>query len=143
MGAIGAFGQGMGDQDIAHAWASGRTWFKVPPSVKVVLTGSPGATATAKDLVLAMAAHLGANGLLGVAAEIVGPAIDRLDLAGRITLASMATEMGGIIALLQPNDEVMRVLQPRHGKNANRSPNPTPTPHTGTSSRSTSTVSVR
>ncbi len=107
MGAIGAFGQGMGDQDIAHAWASGRTWFKVPPSVKVVLTGMPGPTATAKDIVLAMAAHLGANGLLGVAAEVVGPAIDRLDLAGRITLASMATEMGGIIALLQPNDEVL------------------------------------
>ena len=31
LGAIGAFGQGMGDQDIAHAWAYGKIWFKVPP----------------------------------------------------------------------------------------------------------------
>ena len=36
MGAIGSFGQGMGDQDIAAAWAKGFIWFKVPPSVKIV-----------------------------------------------------------------------------------------------------------
>ena len=33
MGAIAAFGQGMGDQDIAAAWAKGAVWFKVPASV--------------------------------------------------------------------------------------------------------------
>ena len=47
MGAIGAFGQGMGDVDIAHAWAHGRVWFKVPPSVKVIFTGTPSPSATA------------------------------------------------------------------------------------------------
>ena len=41
LGAIGAFGQGMGDQDIAHAFAYGKTWFEVPASVKVVLKGQP------------------------------------------------------------------------------------------------------
>ena len=30
MGAIASFGQGMGDQDIAAAWARGSVWFKVP-----------------------------------------------------------------------------------------------------------------
>ena len=28
LGAIGAFGQGMGDKDIAAAWANGSVWFK-------------------------------------------------------------------------------------------------------------------
>ena len=48
MGAVGAFGQGMGDQDIAAAWAHGKVWFKVPPSVRIVLTGKPSAAASAK-----------------------------------------------------------------------------------------------
>jgi len=107
MGAIGAFGQGMGDQDIAHAWAAGRVWFKVPPSVKVTLTGTPGPRATAKDVALAMLGTLGANGLLGLAAEVGGDAADALGLADRITVASMATEMGGIIALFTPNTDVL------------------------------------
>src|SRR4030042_1022670 len=37
LGAVGAFGQGMGDMDIAAAWNKGRVWFKVPPSVKITL----------------------------------------------------------------------------------------------------------
>ncbi len=39
LGAIGAFGQGMGDRDIAAAWARGSVWFKVPESVKISFTG--------------------------------------------------------------------------------------------------------
>ena len=39
LGAIGAFGQGMGDRDIAAAWARGSVWFKVPESVKITLQG--------------------------------------------------------------------------------------------------------
>jgi len=107
MGAVGAFGQGMGDQDIAAAWAHGKIWFKVPPSVKVLLKGRPTAQATAKDIVLRMAGVLGANGLLGRAAEITGDVVADLDLASRITIASMATEMGGIIALFPPSDEIL------------------------------------
>ncbi len=107
MGAIGAFGQGMGDQDIAAAWAHGAVWFKVPPSVKIVLKGRIGPHAGAKDIVLAMLGRVGAKGLLGVSAELCGEAVESLDLAGRITVASMATEMGGIIALIPPSDALI------------------------------------
>lgn len=108
LGAIGAFGQGMGDLDIAHAFAHGRVWFKVPPTVKVVMTGTPSDVATPKDMILAALRKLGANGLLGYAAEMYGPAMEQLDLPGRITMASMATEMGGIIALFPPSDEIVQ-----------------------------------
>ena len=97
LGAIGAFGQGMGDQDIAHAFAYGKVWFKVPPSVKIVLKGKPSSNVTAKDVVLRMLQEFGANGLLGYSAEIYGEYVDSLSLDGKITIASMATEMGGII----------------------------------------------
>ncbi|RLF52627.1 MAG: homoaconitate hydratase [Thermoplasmata archaeon] len=98
-GAIGAFGQGMGDKDIAYAWAYGKVWFKVPPTVKIILNGIPSKSATPKDVVLKMLQVFGANGLLGFAAEIYGEYIDSLPLDGRITIASMATEMAGIIIL--------------------------------------------
>jgi 3-isopropylmalate/(R)-2-methylmalate dehydratase large subunit len=107
MGAIGAFGQGMGDVDIAQAFAFGKVWFKVPPSVKVILKGRPSPLASAKDITLAMAKVTGANGLLGYAAEIYGDVVEELSLSDRITISSMATEMGGILSLFPPNQEVL------------------------------------
>jgi 3-isopropylmalate dehydratase small subunit len=99
LGAIGAFGQGMGDTDMAHAWSYGKVWFKVPPSVKIVLKGKPSSITSPKDVALRIMQEFGAKGLLGFAAEIYGEYIDSLSLDGRITIASMATEMGGIIIL--------------------------------------------
>ena len=107
MGAIGAFGQGMGDQDIAAAWASGKIWFKVPPTAKLILRGKPSPQATAKDITLAILKTTGANGLLGYATEVYGDFVENLGMADRITIASMNTEMGGIILLFPPNQEVI------------------------------------
>ncbi len=97
LGAVGAFGQGMGDQDITFAFKTGRTWFEVPPTMKVILKGELRPPCTARDLTLAVMRDLGSSGALGRAIEFYGPAINALDLAGRITLASQVTEMGGII----------------------------------------------
>ncbi|MFC2092040.1 aconitase family protein, partial [Elusimicrobiota bacterium] len=107
VGAIGAFGQGMGDKDIAYAFAYGKIWFKVPPTVKVILSGTPSASAGPKDIALVMLRKLGASGLLGYAAEIYGTYTQRLSLDARITISSMATEMGGIISLFPPDGKVL------------------------------------
>lgn len=107
LGAIGAFGQGMGDIDIAYSFANGKIWFKVPPTIKINMKGRPSPTATPKDVVLKMTRELGANGLLGYAAELYGDYIDSLSLDGRVTIASMATEMGGIIILFPTNERLM------------------------------------
>lgn len=107
LGAIGAFGQGMGDKDIAAAWAKGSVWFKVPKSVKINLIGKRSAKITAKDIVLNLLDKFGANSLLGYAVEIYGTEVDKFTLDERITIASMATEMGAIIILFTPNQEVM------------------------------------
>jgi 3-isopropylmalate dehydratase small subunit len=107
LGALGAFGQGMGDIDIAYAFAHGKIWFKVPPTIKIVLKGTPAKTTTPKDVVLKINKELGANGLLGYAAELYGVYVDSLSLDGRITIASMATEMGGIIILIPSNIKIM------------------------------------
>jgi len=116
MGAIGAFGQGMGDQDIAHAFAFGQVWFKVPPTIRVRLAGMPASNATPKDVTLALIKHFGANGLLGCAAEMYGPYVDQLDVPGRVTLASMCTEAGGIITLFPPNQTVIDFCEAATGR---------------------------
>lgn len=107
LGAIGAFGQGMGDQDIAAAWANGRVWFKAPKSMKVTLKGKAPANTLPKDIVLHLLREFGAAGLLGYSAEFYGEAVDAMGLSDRITVASMATEMAGIIAMFPPNDIVI------------------------------------
>ncbi len=107
MGAIGAFGQGMGDIDIASVFAHGKIWFKIPPTIKIILKDTPSKIASAKDIALKMIKNLGADGLLGYAAEIYGDHVNSLSLDERITISSMATEMGGIIILFPPNDKII------------------------------------
>ncbi|MBN1660194.1 MAG: 3-isopropylmalate dehydratase large subunit [Anaerolineae bacterium] len=116
LGAIGAFGQGMGDQDITFAMKAGQTWFEVPETMKVTIVGDLPASCTAKDLTLACLCRLGASGALGRAVEFYGPAVEALDLAGRITLASMMTEMGGIVGLIPPSEEVLAYCRERTGR---------------------------
>jgi homoaconitase/3-isopropylmalate dehydratase large subunit len=116
MGAICAFGQGMGDQDIAATFSKGAVWFKVPASVKLVIKGNKPATISAKDIVLNLLSIFGANKLLGFSVEIHGEAIDKLTLDERITIASMGTEMGAIILLFPPNDDVVKYCEAKTGK---------------------------
>lgn len=116
MGAIGAFGQGMGDQDIAAAWAKGSVWFKVPESVKINFTGRRPANVTAKDFVINLLQIFGANKLLGYSVELYGEAVDALTLDQRITISSMATEMGAIILLITPNEALLNELKNKTGQ---------------------------
>ncbi|MBN2587974.1 MAG: hypothetical protein JXA64_06635 [Candidatus Fermentibacteraceae bacterium] len=108
MGSVGAFGQGMGDVDIAFAFKTGKVWFEVPPSVKVTLEGMPARGTEAKDVALAMLGRFREHELLGKSVEIYGPWADQATLSDCITLSSLATEMGAIIALIPPNDNVLK-----------------------------------
>ena len=116
LGAIGAFGQGMGDKDISAAFHKGKVWFKVPESVKINITGKRPDNVTAKDIVLNLLHHFGANSLLGMSVEFYGEAVDNLTLDERITIASMGTEMGVIILLFPPNDIVMEYCEKSTGR---------------------------
>jgi homoaconitate hydratase family protein/3-isopropylmalate dehydratase small subunit len=113
LGAVGAFGQGMGDMDIAAAWNSGRVWFKVPASVKLTFKGAIPDGVSAKDVILNLLRIYGANTLLGYSIELYGDCIDSMTLDERITIASMATEMGAIIILFPPSDEIVGYCRAR------------------------------
>ncbi|MEA1896778.1 MAG: aconitase/3-isopropylmalate dehydratase large subunit family protein, partial [Bacteroidota bacterium] len=116
LGAIGAFGQGMGDRDITAAWSKGTIWFKVPKSVKLNLKGKIPENISAKDIVLNLLAEFGANKLLGLSVELYGDDIDSLGLDDRITISSMATEMGAIIIFITPNEEIKNFCSEKAGR---------------------------
>ena len=116
LGSIGAFGQGMGDKDIAVAFDRGKVWFKVPKSVKINLKGKKPGNIYAKDIVLNLLNRFGANELLGYSIEMYGEAVDEFSLDERITIASMATEMGAIILLFTPNEKIMEYCNAAAGK---------------------------
>ena len=116
LGAIGAFGQGMGSQDIAAVWANGSAWFRVPKSVKLIFEGERPENISAKDIALNLLNKFGASQLLGYSVEFYGEAVNRLSLDERITISSMGTELGAMILLFTPGDNVVQELEKRHGK---------------------------
>ncbi len=116
VGAVGAFGQGMGDRDIASAWNTGYVWFRVPKSVKIYLKGSIPRDVTSKDIVLNLLSEFGANKLLGYAVEIYGDEVDGFSFDQRITISSMATEMGAIAILFTPNKEIKDYCESKTGR---------------------------
>ncbi len=116
MGAIGAFGQGMGDQDIAAAWANGSVWFKVPKSAKITINGKRPSNVSAKDIALNLLSVFGANKLLSYSVEIYGEDVDKLTLDERITISSMGTEMGTIIVFFTPSAEIISFCEKTTGR---------------------------
>lgn len=106
LAAVGAFGQGMGDMDVAYVFKTGQAWFEVPPTIRIRLKGVISPEASAKDIALFLLRELGTEKALGKAVELYGEAVEALDLAGRITLCSMATEAGAI-AFFIPRSEVV------------------------------------
>lgn len=111
LGAMNCFGQGMGDVDITFGFRHGRTWFEVPETVKVIIEGKPGHSYTSKDLVLMIIGVLKTDKILGKVVEFQGEPIECLDLAGRITVLSMVTEMGGIIGFIPFNRNTRREIE--------------------------------
>jgi 3-isopropylmalate/(R)-2-methylmalate dehydratase large subunit len=108
-GALGAFATGMGSTDIAVAMATGRTWMRVPETVRVVYTDHAGRGELApwvggKDLILYTIGQIGVAGARYKAIEFAGPAVDALSMDGRFTMANMAIEAGAKAGLFAVDD---------------------------------------
>lgn len=112
-GALGAFGTGMGSTDIAVALATGKTWFRVPETIRFELSGTMGHHVYAKDLSLSMVGSIGVDGATYQAVEYGGPAVRAMGISERMTLANMAIEMGGKTGLCEPDDLVDEYLRDR------------------------------
>ena len=93
-GAVGAFAVGVGSTDLAAVMLTGKTWLKVPKTIKLELKGKLPKGITAKDLILHFVGKVGIAGATYQAVEFTGEALHSLSLASRMTIANMAAEMG-------------------------------------------------
>lgn len=101
-GALNAFGIGVGSTDLAATMLTGKTWLKVPKTIKITLNGELKKGVTAKDLVLFLVNQLGAEGANYQAVEFTGETIQSMTLASRMAIANMSSEMGAKTGLVDP-----------------------------------------
>jgi len=112
-GALGALGLGFGSTDLAAAMALGEVWLRVPETIAVRFAGTPGRYATGKDLILAAIGRLGVDGATYAALEFLGPAVEALDVDGRLALCNMAVEAGAKSGMVAADATTLSWLEPR------------------------------
>jgi 3-isopropylmalate/(R)-2-methylmalate dehydratase large subunit len=113
-GAVGAVGNAVSVTDAAVAMAIGKCWFRVPESVKFHITGTWQPWIMAKDLSLHIMGMMHWNGhLIYKTLEFCGPAIEALDMAGRMTLCNMTVDLGAKNGIVAPDHITEAYLKDR------------------------------
>jgi len=115
-GALGAFATGVGSTDLAAAWITGKTWFKVPETIKFVYYGKLKPWVSGKDLILYTIGDIGVDGALYKAMEFTGEVIRSLSIAERMTMANMAIEAGAKVGLMEVDRKTICYLRNRYKK---------------------------
>ncbi len=110
-GALGAFGFGIGTSEIEHLLATQTLVYKRLKTLRVTVNGTLARGITAKDVVMALVAKIGAAGATGYAIEFCGEGIDALSVEGRMTMCNMAVEAGARGAFMAPDDKVFDYLK--------------------------------
>src|SRR5256884_4476147 len=104
-GAMAALGTPVVRTDAASIWATGVTWWQVPPVAKVVLKGKLSPGVVGKDVIIALCGLFNKDEVLNHAVEFVGDGAANLPMSARMTIANMTTEWGALAGVF-PFDEV-------------------------------------
>jgi methanogen homoaconitase large subunit len=110
LGAFGAFATGVGATDMAAIWLTGETWFRVPDSIGIHLSGALSGAAEAKDLALSYVNELGMDGGTYCALEFVGDGAGTLGIEDRLVLTNLSVETGAKTGLFYADDVTRRYL---------------------------------
>lgn len=112
-GALGAFSTGVGSTDMAAGMATGLNWFKVPPAIKVIITGQFKPFVSGKDVMLHLTGKIGVDGALYKSLEFTGPSIKELTMDDRFTIANMAIEAGAKNGIFPVDELTLDYLKDR------------------------------
>src|SRR5881398_147256 len=104
-GAAAALGTPVVRTDAACIWATGVTWWQVPPVAKMVLKGSLSPGVVGKDVIIALCGLFNKDEVLNHAVEFLGEGVTNLAMSARMTIANMTTEWGALAGVF-PFDKV-------------------------------------
>ena len=113
-GVLNAFGVGVGAADAAVILAGDEAWFRVPESIRVVLTGVPSEKVSGKDVALALIEKLSTLDTNYRCLEFEGDGISKLSMDSRAVICNMAVEAGAKGAIM-PLDAAARAWLREHG----------------------------
>lgn len=108
-GGIGCLGTPVVRTDAASIWATGKTWWQIPPIAKVTLTGTLPAGVTGKDIIVALCGLFNNDEVLNHAIEFTGSeeTMHSLPVDDRLAIANMTTEWGALSGLF-PIDNILK-----------------------------------
>lgn len=112
-GALGAFSTGVGSTDFAAVMATGETWLRVPPTIRVEYTGTLRPLVGGKDLILRLIGEIGVEGALYAALEFCGDVVGGLSMPHRFAMANMAIEAGAKNGIIVPDETTKAYVQGR------------------------------
>jgi 3-isopropylmalate/(R)-2-methylmalate dehydratase large subunit len=112
-GAFGQFATGVGNTDAAFVLGTGRTWLKVPPTMKFMFHGQIPPYLTAKDLILAVIGEIGVDGATYKSMYFAGEGVESLTLEDRMTLTNMAIEAGGKNGVCDVDEKTLQYVRAR------------------------------
>jgi len=110
-GAMAAFSTGMGSTDVAVGIALGKTWMKIPETIRINVSGEFPKGVYAKDLILHIIGKITADGATYKALEFGGPAIEAMPHYERMVLSNMAVEAGAKTGLIASDSETKCFLE--------------------------------
>lgn len=105
-GGIGALGTPIVRTDAAAIWATGQTWWQIPPVAQVELKGELPAGISGKDIIVALCGVFNEDQVLNHAIEFTGDSLNKIPIDYRLTIANMTTEWGALSGLF-PVDSVL------------------------------------
>ncbi|MEZ5359366.1 MAG: homoaconitase [Candidatus Zixiibacteriota bacterium] len=112
-GGLGCLGTPIVRTDAAAIWATGRTWWLVPPVAKVTLTGKLKPGVSGKDVIISLCGMFNKDEVLNHAVEFVGDGIAQLSVDDRLTIANMTTEWGALAGIFPIDDTTLTWLRNR------------------------------
>jgi len=110
-GAVGAFATGIGSTEMAAVFLSGKLWFRVPNTMKVIVEGELPPMVLPKDVILKIIGKVKAEGGTYRVMEFQGSTVKAMDVEGRLTLCNMAVEMGAKTGIVEPDEATLSYLR--------------------------------
>jgi 3-isopropylmalate/(R)-2-methylmalate dehydratase large subunit len=112
-GVVGAFATGIGVDEMAAVFKTGRLWERVPGTIRINVEGKLVPPMMSKDLMLVILKKLGVSGALFKSLQFTGKTINQMSVAGRMVLTNMAIESGATNGIIEPDQRLVDFLKGR------------------------------